>query len=62
MVLTPAAIAERTQWIEALGFKNADAVMLATARDGAGQLVTVHDIRITLERGCDHETAVAIYA
>jgi hypothetical protein len=37
--LTAAAIAERVGWIEELGFSNADAVLLATARDSAGFLV-----------------------
>jgi hypothetical protein len=60
--LTAAAIAERVGWIEELGFSNADAVLLATARDSAGFVVTVHEIRATLARGCDHATAVAIYA
>lgn len=62
MELTAAAIAERTGWIEDLGFANADAVLLATGRDSDGRLVTVHDIRNALERGMTRAQAVAIFA
>jgi hypothetical protein len=53
---------EREGWLIELGFDCEQAGALASARDGAGQLVEVHAIRNALERGCDHATAFAIYA
>lgn len=53
---------ERLNSFERLGFGSTQALALATARDGAGFRPTVHDVRKTIDAGCDLDTAYRIYA
>jgi hypothetical protein len=53
---------QRAEWFEHLGFTGAQALHLATARDARGHLVTVHDVRRTLDLGASVSQAFEIFA
>jgi hypothetical protein len=52
---------QRVAWFEEIGFGTFEALELASARDSAGQLVTVHDVRKAIEGGCSVELAFQIF-
>jgi hypothetical protein len=60
--LTGPVLNHRMGRIMELGFDAERALELAQARNSRGFLVDLHELRRAIARGCDLDTAYAIYA